>query len=106
MYCVFYWSRMAVNKYESYKIHETLNKLLEGAFVFKIGVEREDEFVRIGDDEQIAGKVWIKWDCFAIFLMMNMIGVCGGFAFTLWSWTESLNRDFNINEGLGSPLSF
>ena len=100
----FYWSRMAVNKYESYKIHDLLNQLLKGAYVFKIEVKQEDEFVRVSDDESIANKVWIKWDCFSIFWTMQMMGVCSAYVYSLWTYTDDLNQGFNINEGYGSPF--
>lgn len=88
----FYWTRMSVNRYESYKIHELLRGLLQGVYVFKIEVKDEDEFVRVDDKNEIAKKVWIKWDCYTVCLLFYSVLIGVLIAVILWITTGRLGE--------------
>lgn len=85
-----------MNKYESYKIHETLNGLLQEAYVFAIKVEKEDEFVRVDENMPIAKKVSLKWDCFTICVVMSALSAATSYGYVLFLYTHALNTDIFV----------
>ena len=95
---------MAVNRYEAHKMNEILRGLLQGAYVFIIGVEDdEDKFVTVEDSEEIANRVSVPCDCFTICIPLYMAIIVFGIISTLRYGTIELNEDWNV--GNNDPFS-